>query len=96
VCPFSAVTKAWIARPEKRNVEDRDMIDNESQLEQAVEQMGRMYRALAALNAEVLPKSRQRFAVMAEGPLEEIRRLDEEISQYISQTLASLEVQSAD
>lgn len=65
------------------------MIVDEMQLEQAVEQMGRMCRALAALNSEVLPKSRQQFALMAEGPLEEIRRLEEEISLYVTNTLAS-------
>ncbi|MCW3096742.1 MAG: hypothetical protein JWL77_2360 [Chthonomonadaceae bacterium] len=65
------------------------MIADERQLEQAVEQMGRMCRALAALNTDVLPKSRQQFALMAEGPLEEIRRLEEEISQYIILTLES-------
>jgi len=31
------------------------MITNGDQLQQAVEQLGRMYRALAALRAEVLP-----------------------------------------
>ena len=65
------------------------MITDERQLEQAVEQMERMCRALAALNTEVLPKSRQQFALMAEGPLEEIRRLEEEISQYVTDTLTS-------
>lgn len=65
------------------------MIADEKQLEQAVEQMGRMCRALAALNSEVVPKSRQQFALMAEGPLEEIHRLEAEISQYVTQTLAS-------
>lgn len=65
------------------------MIADEKQLEQAVERMGRMCRALAALNSEVVPKSRQQFALMAEGPLEEIHRLEAEISQYVTQTLAS-------
>ena len=65
------------------------MIADERQLEQAVDQMGRMCRALAALNIEVLPKSRQQFALMAEGPLEEIRRLEEEISGYVTLTLVS-------
>ena len=72
------------------------MIAGERQLEQAVEQMGRMCRALAALNAEVLPKSRQQFALMAEAPLEEIHRLEEEISQYVTETLASQSPQTAD
>ena len=65
------------------------MISDERQLEQAVEQMGRMCRALFTLNTEVLPQSRKQFALMAEGPLEEIRRLEKEISQYVTQTLTS-------
>jgi hypothetical protein len=44
------------------------MISDERQLEQAVEQMGRMCRALAALNTEDLPQNRRQFALMAEGP----------------------------
>ena len=63
------------------------MLADERQLEQAVDQMGRMSRALAALNSEVLPKSRQQFALMAEGPLEAIRRLEEEISRYVTQEM---------
>jgi hypothetical protein len=63
------------------------MITTEAQLQQAVHQMGRMYRALATLHSDVLPQSRQQFALMAEGPLEEMRRLEQEISAYISHTL---------
>jgi hypothetical protein len=46
------------------------MITDEKQLQQAIEQMGRMYRALVTIQAEVLPQSRQHFALMADGPLE--------------------------
>ena len=63
------------------------MITNEAQFQQAATQMGRMYRALAALHSDVLPQSRQQFALMAEGPLEEMRRLEQEISAYVSHTL---------
>ncbi len=63
------------------------MITNEAQLKQAFEQMNRMVRALTALHEEVLPKSRQQFAQMAEGPLEEIRRLEQTISAYVNHTL---------
>lgn len=63
------------------------MNTDHAQLQQACEQMDRMVRALMALYNEVLPKSRQQFALMAEGPLEEIRRLEEVISAYVSQTL---------
>lgn len=63
------------------------MITNEAQLQQVVEQIGRMYDALTALQAEVLPQSRQQFALMAEVPVEELRRLQQEIMDYIHRTL---------
>jgi hypothetical protein len=44
------------------------MIADERQLNQAIEQLARMYRALAALREQVLPHSRAQFALMAEGP----------------------------
>ncbi len=63
------------------------MIANEQQMQQTVEQMGRMCRALAALQTDVFPKSRQQFALMAEGPLEQLRALERDLSQFIDQTL---------
>jgi hypothetical protein len=59
------------------------MIANDEQLNQAVDQLVRMYRALAALRAEVLPINPRRFALLAEGPREEIRRLQQDIDTYI-------------
>jgi hypothetical protein len=58
------------------------MIENEEQLQQATEQLGRMYRALAALRAEVLPSNPRRYALMADGPLHEIRALQVQIDEY--------------
>jgi hypothetical protein len=58
------------------------MIRNQRELDQATEQMARMYRALASLREEVLPQSREQFAVFAEGPLEELRRLEAEVYEY--------------
>jgi hypothetical protein len=52
------------------------MIADERQLNHAIEQLARMYRALAALREQVLPHSQAQFALMAEGPLDEIRRLE--------------------
>jgi len=49
--------------------------------------MGRMYRALSSLRAEVLPKSRQHFALMAEGPLDELRRLERDVRAYVRRAL---------
>jgi len=59
------------------------MITNDRQLQQAVEQLGRMQHALAYFCTEVLPKSHEQFALLAEGPLDEMRRLEEEIASYV-------------
>ena len=60
------------------------MIRTDAQLQQAIEQIERLYQGLNALRAEVLPKNRRNFAVLAEGPLDEIRKLQAEISDYVS------------
>lgn len=57
------------------------MSHEEAVLGQTIEQLERMNSALAHLRTEVLPKNPRMFAVMAEGPLEEIRRLHAEIQQ---------------
>jgi len=62
------------------------MITNDDQLTQALDQMGGMYRALAALRTEVLPKNRQWFTLMAEGPVDEIRTLQSQIDAYVGKT----------
>ena len=64
------------------------MITNDEQLQQAVEQLGRMYRALAALRAEVLPVNARQFALMAEGPVDEIQRLQAQIDAYTGREAA--------
>jgi hypothetical protein len=70
------------------------MISNNEELTQTLEAMGYMYRALASLRKEVLPKSQQWFALMAEGPVDEIRRLEEQINEYSGR--AAAEVQESD
>ena len=60
------------------------MIENTAQLDQAVEQMGRMQRILESYRVEILPKNPRNFAVFAEGPLDEIRKLQIEIDEYLS------------
>jgi hypothetical protein len=59
------------------------MIENTGQLEQALEQMGRMQRILESYRTDILPKNPRHFAVFAEGPLDEIRMLQAEISEYL-------------
>lgn len=46
------------------------------ELTQVLDQLARMYRVLDGLRTKVLPKSEQQFGLMAEGPLDEIRRLE--------------------
>ena len=60
------------------------MIEDTAQLQQALEQMGRMQRILDSYRIDILPKNPRNFAVLAEGPLDEIRKLQEQISEYLS------------
>jgi hypothetical protein len=60
------------------------MIQNDGQLQQAIEQIERLYRGLDALRGDILPKNPRNFAVLAEGPLDEIHKLQSEIDQYIA------------
>jgi transcription termination factor NusB len=59
------------------------MIETGEQLYQAIEQMGRMQRILESYRNEILTKSPQNFAVLAEGPLEQLRQLQKQIDEYI-------------
>jgi hypothetical protein len=60
------------------------MIENTEQLVQAIEQMGRMQRILESYRNDILAKNPRNFAVFAEGPLDEIHKLESEISDYVS------------
>lgn len=71
------------------------MISNDAQLNQALEQLGRMYRALADLRKDILPLNVRNFAVMAEGPVDEIRKLQKEINAYTGMDLVVFDDQDA-
>ena len=60
------------------------MIETTEQLQQAIEQMGRMQRILESYRADILPKNPRNFAIFAEGPLDEIQKLQAEIADYVS------------
>ena len=62
----------------------RARIDSTAQLNQALGQMGRMQEVLENFRIEILPKNPRNFAVFAEGPLDEIRKLLGEIDDYLS------------
>ena len=54
-------------------------------LTQTVEQLEHMNEALVALRRELLPGQPKKFAILAESPLEEIRRLQTEVEQLTTQ-----------
>ena len=54
-------------------------------LTQTVEQLERMNEALGALRRELLPGQPKKFAILAESPLEEMRRLQTEVEQLTAQ-----------
>ena len=60
------------------------MIETTEELQQAIEQMGRMQRILESYRADILPKNPRNFAVFAEGPLDEIQKLQAEIADYVT------------
>jgi hypothetical protein len=59
------------------------MIQSAEQLYQAIEQMGRMQRILESYRNEILTTNPRNFAVLAEGPLEQLRQLQQQIDEYI-------------
>jgi len=59
------------------------MIETPEQLNQAIEQMGRMQRILESYKNEILTKNPRNFAIFAGGPLEQIRQLQAQIDEYV-------------
>ncbi len=68
-------------------------ITSQDQMGQALEQLGRLYHALAALRQRVEPANPRNFAVLAEGHIDEIRRLQRVLDEYAGAVAA--EEQSA-
>jgi hypothetical protein len=59
------------------------VIENTGQLVQSIEQMGRMQRILESYSSDILSENPRNFAAFAEGPLDEIHKLQTEISEYV-------------
>jgi len=59
------------------------MISTPEQLYQAIEQMGRMQRILESYRNELFSNNPRNFAMLAEGPLEQIRQLCAQIDDYV-------------
>ena len=60
------------------------MIENGAQLQQALEQIENLSLALQSLRADVFPKNPRNFAVLAEGPVDEIRKLQADVDDYLT------------
>ncbi len=59
------------------------MIETSEQLYQAIGQMGRIQRILKSYRNEILTKNPRNFALLAEGPLGQLRQLQAQIDEYI-------------
>jgi hypothetical protein len=64
------------------------MKNTQASLAQTVEQLEKMNEALGSLRRELLPSQPRKFAILAEGPLQEIRRLQQEIEQLMADVTA--------
>jgi len=60
------------------------MIEHEAQLQQALEQIENLCRAVQSLRADVFPKNPRNFAILAEGPVDEIRKLQVDVEDYLT------------
>lgn len=61
------------------------MIEDTNPLRVTLRQMSRLLSALNDLKEQVLAKDPQRFAVMAEAPLEDLDRLCQEVKGFLDQ-----------
>jgi hypothetical protein len=68
---------------QKGDTKNMATIKNEAQLQQAIEQIQVLCRAIDSLRADIFPKNPRNFAIMAEGPVDEIRKLQADIDAYI-------------
>ena len=68
------------------------MIQNDAQFQQTLDQLQQMYRALAELRRDILPKNPRTFAVLAEGPLDYIRQFLDDLEQYRQSLLTDPQV----
>lgn len=65
------------------------MIENDHQLNQTRLAIADLESAMAALKHDVLPLNVERFVVMAEPVVEQIRELRREVEEYVGITLAT-------
>jgi hypothetical protein len=66
------------------------MIETPEQVYQAIEHIGRMQRILESYRKEILTKNPRNFAVLAEGPLEQLRQLQAQLEEYFQRLEVAL------
>ena len=76
-------TSALGTGAQKGDTKDMATISNEAQLQQAIEQIQVLCRAIESLRMDIFPKNPRNFAIMAEGPVDEIRKLQADIDAYL-------------
>jgi len=64
-------------------------IQHESQLRHSLEQIQNLCAAVDGLRADIFAKNSRNFAILAEGPLEQIRQLQSQVDEYVRQLEAA-------
>ncbi|HEY2412762.1 MAG TPA: hypothetical protein VGI40_10995 [Pirellulaceae bacterium] len=59
------------------------MIQTDVGLRQTIDVIASMYLALAELHQRVAPQNFRNYLIMAEGPVEEIRRAQRDVNNYL-------------
>jgi hypothetical protein len=59
------------------------MINSDAGMQQNLELIGLMYGVIARQKREIAPLNYKNYLIMAEGPIEQIRRLKAEIDEYL-------------
>ena len=59
------------------------MIENDEQLQQACDALGDLYQALASYRSKILPANPRSYAIIAQGPQDQIRKIRAEIDEYL-------------
>ncbi len=59
------------------------MITSDEQLKVNLELIASMYQAIASLRRDIAPRNFRNYEILAEGPIEQIRRLRQEIDEFL-------------
>ena len=59
------------------------MIENQEQLQAAIQAISHLYLALGSLRDRILPVNARQYELFAEGPIDEISKIQGEIDAYL-------------